>query len=152
LSEAETALRKAMASIGGLEEGFATILDQSSSPAIPQPATAPAAIRPDIFEGSAREVLVEAGAACAGIVPSLKAAATALQQTLDSPGGFTIEQYRQSYTTAVAAARTAREPLLKIITRLRLEIASERLPLLVWRVHDQVQEIAESLRWGVGRK
>jgi hypothetical protein len=152
LSEADAALRKAMASINALSDGFTTILGQGHPEVIPQPATKPVVVSPEIFEGVAKDILVEAGANCADIVPELKSAATALQKTIDAPDDFTIEQYQRSYTTAVAAAQSARESLLEIIARLRLEIASERLPLVVWRIHDQVQAIAENLRWGVLRE
>ncbi len=147
LSEADMALRKALASISELEGGFATILGKSGS----QPVKEPVRVSPDIFEAPAREVLAEVGAACAKIAPSLQSAADNLQRTLASSPGFTIEQYQQSYAAAVATAQTARETLLKVIALLRLEIASEKLPLVAWRVHGQVQELAESLRWGVIR-
>jgi hypothetical protein len=147
LSEADAALRKAMASIGALESGFATILGKESS----QQAVTPPAITPAIFEGEAKEVLLEVGAACAKIAPVLQDAAETLRRTLTASSGFTVEQYRQNYVAALAAARAAREPLLEVIALLRLEIAAERLPLLAWRVHQQVQELAESLRWGVLR-
>jgi hypothetical protein len=147
LSEADVALRKALTSIGDLEGGFATILGKSG----PQPVKSPARVSPDIFEGPARDVLAEVGAACAKIAPSLQSTAGNLQRTLAASPGFTIEQYQQSYTTAVSAAQSARETLLKVIALLRMEIASEKLPLVAWRVHNQVQELAEGLRWGVRR-
>ncbi|MBE7555305.1 MAG: beta-galactosidase [Anaerolineales bacterium] len=147
LREADAALRKALTSISALEGGFATILGKETS----QSAAASLAINPAIFEGQAREVLTELGAACAKIGPSLQAAADEIRHTATAPDGFTIAQYQQSYTLAKAAARAAREPLLKMIALLRLEIAAERLPLVAWRVHHQVQELAESLRWGVLR-
>ncbi|NJN94540.1 MAG: hypothetical protein HC875_10815 [Anaerolineales bacterium] len=146
LSEADAALRKAMASIGALESGFAMILSKESSP----PAVASPIIGPAILEGEAKDVLVEVGAVCARIALVLQAAAESLQRTLAAPD-FTIEQYRQNFTAAQSAARAAREPLLELIALLRLEIAAERLPLLAWRVHQQVQEAAEGLRWGVLR-
>lgn len=144
LSEADAALRKAMASIGALESGFATILGTESS----SPVVAPAIIPPAILDGPAKDVLVEVGAVCAKIVLVLQTAAESLQADLVAPN-FTIEQYRQNYTAAQAAAHAAREPLLELIALLRLEIAAERLPLLAWRLHQQVQEAAEGLRWGV---
>jgi hypothetical protein len=146
LQEADAALRKALASISTLEGGFATILGKETS----QPVTAPAVINPAVFEGQAREILAELGAACAKIGPALQAAADEVQRTVAAPDGFTATQYQHSYAAAVAA-RAAREPLLEMIALLRLEIAAERLPLVAWRVHHQVQELAESLRWGVLR-
>ncbi len=146
LSDADAALRKAMASIGALEGGFATILGKESSPA----AVTPPVITPAIFEGEAKNVLLEVGAACAKIAPVLRAAAETLQPTL-AASTFTVEQYRRDYAAARSAVRATREPLLELIALLRLEIAAERLPLLAWRVHQQVQEIAEGLRWGVLR-
>lgn len=150
LGEADAALRKAMASIGGLETGLSTILGQESDETTPQTAT-PVTVRPEIFEGQARENLLEIGTVCADISPSLKSAAAAIQKIAEGAAGFTVEQYRQNYDTAVEAAGSARQPLLAIITNLRVEIASENLPLVLWRIHDQVQDIAESLRWGVLR-
>lgn len=147
LREADAALRKALASVSELEGGLATILGKE----MPRPAVAPLAVNPAIFEGEARDVLIEVGAACAKIEAPLNSAASLLKQTLASPNGFTVEQYQQSYTTAVIAARAVREPLLEAIALLRLEIAAERLPLVAWRVHNQVQEMAENLRWGVLR-
>lgn len=147
LREADAALRKALTSISALEGGMATILGKETS----QPAATPVAVNPALFEGQAREVLTEVGAACAKIGPALQAAADEMQRTLATPGGFTLTQYQQSYTVAVTAAQAAREPLLEMIALLRLEIAAERLPLVAWRVHNQVQELAESLRWGVLR-
>ena len=70
---------------------------------------------------------------------------------VDAFENFTVEQYRQSYTTAATAIQVVRESLLKIITQLRQDIGSEKMPLIAWRVHDQVQEIVETLRWGVLR-
>jgi hypothetical protein len=147
LREADAALRQALTSIGELEGGFATILGKETS----RPVAAPVGINPTIFEGQARDVLTEVGAACGKIGPALAAAADQLQRVLDAPDGFSIAQYQQSYTAAITAAHTARESLLQVIALLRLEIAAERLPLLTWRVHNQVQELAESLRWGVLR-
>jgi hypothetical protein len=51
----------------------------------------------------------------------------------------------------VEAARTAQRPLLEVITELRHQLGADRLPLVVWRIHDQVQVIVETLRWGVLR-
>ncbi|MBI1882240.1 MAG: beta-galactosidase [Chloroflexi bacterium] len=147
LRDADAALRKALASISELEGGFATILGKERS----SRAAAPAEINPSIFDGPARDVLTEVGAACAKIGPALKAVGDELQRALASRTGLTVTQYQQGYTAAVAAAHAAREPLLQVISLLRLEIAAERLPLPAWRVHNQVQELAESLRWGVLR-
>jgi hypothetical protein len=147
LSDADQALRQALTSISELEGGFATILGKS----VPQPVKGPVKISPDIFEGAARDVLAEVGAACTKIAPSLQSAADNLQRTLATSPGFTIGQYQQSYATAVDTARVARDALLEVIALLRLEIASGKLPLVAWRVHNQVQELAENLRWGVLR-
>ena len=152
LREADAALRKAMSSIGGLEDGFATILDRNSAKVIPQPAPEAVSIAPELFEGRAGDILIEIGDTCAKIAPRLNSAAKAVQQAIEKTGEFTVEQYRQSYAAAVAAAQAAQEPLLDIIAQLRLEIGSEKLPLLLWRIHDQVCEILEALRWGVLRK
>jgi hypothetical protein len=123
------------------------MLDQEAA----RPAAASLAINPAIFEGQAKDVLLEVGAACAKVEPVLRAAVAAFQPVLASSAEFTFEQYLQGYTTVVTTAETAREPLLDVLALLRLEIAAERLPLIAWRVHNQVQEIVESLRWGVLR-
>jgi hypothetical protein len=147
LSEADAALRKAMASINALSDGFATILDKPHQ-AIPQPAARPVAISPEAFAEGAREILIEVGAVCAESVPQLESAAKTGQETVGA-STFTIKQYQHSHTTVVTTAQAVRESLLKVIVELRLGIATERLPLITWRIHDQVQAIAESLRWGV---
>lgn len=150
LSEADAALRKAIDSISGLEDGFATILSHSDLAIAPQPATAPVTINPEIFEGPARENLLEIGTRCAELAPLLASTAATLRRTADT-ARLTVEKYQENYTSALDAAQTARETLLKIITQLRLDIAAEKLPLVLWRIHDQVLEIAEMLRWGVLR-
>lgn len=150
LSEADAALRKAVASISGLESGVNVILGKSGAENIPQPPVAPPPISPEIFQGSARAILVETGRVCADIAPALDTAARQIQAIVAAPS-FTVRQYQQGYQTAIEVAQTSRQPLLAVIAQLRLEIASERLPLLTWRIHDQIQEIAESLRWGVLR-
>jgi hypothetical protein len=152
LRDADAALRKAITSISGLENGFATILDHNSSAITPRPAQAATSITPQIFDGPARDILTEVGTAVTELIPQLTAAATALQDTIDSAAGFTVEQYQQAYTTAVAQVQAARRPLLKAITQLRVEIGTQKLPLIAWSVHDQVQEIEETLRWGVLRQ
>ncbi len=151
LSDADAALKKAMHSISGLEEGFSIILGKSGPQSIPQPAMGALDISPEIFKGPAREILTEAGLACLEIVPTLQEAITPLQRTLDAPGSFTLAKYQHSYTTAAEAVRTARQPLLEVIVHLRREIATENLPLITWSIHDQVQEIAQHLYWGVLR-
>lgn len=149
LQQADNALRKALASIGGLEAGFETMLGKSSSVA-PEPVTPALAISPDIFEGRARDIVLEAGQVCRDIIPNLEAAAKAVRQTVDAPA-LTLEQYRHSHTQAVEAAQSTYQALLQTIAELRIEIMAEQLPLVVWRVHNQLQNIADSLRWGVLR-
>jgi hypothetical protein len=148
LSEADAALRKAMTSINALSDGFTTILDHERPEVGPQPAASPLTISPEVFEDEAREILIEVGTVCVEIAPQLKSAAETVQKTADA-SAFTIEQYQHSYTTIVTAARAAREFLHPIIAKIRLDLASERLPLVIWRIHDQVQAIAEALRRGV---
>jgi hypothetical protein len=147
LRDADAALRKALGSISALEGGFATMLGQETA----QPAAAPLAINPAIFEGQAKNVLLAVGAACVKIEPVLTSAVDSLQPGLATSSTFTLEQYLQGYATAVTTAEVARGPLLDLLALLRLEIAAERLPLVAWRVHNQVQEIIESLRWGILR-
>jgi hypothetical protein len=151
LREADAILRQAVASIGGLEAGFETILGRGK-PEIPQPAQPAALLTPAILdEGQARETLLEAGRVCADIAPELNATAAALQKTLAAAAGLTPEHYRQNYNAAVTTAQTCYQLLLDVLARLRLEIAAKELPLVAWRVHDQVQSLAERLRWGVLR-
>lgn len=150
LKEADAALRKAMASVGGLEAGFGTILGKPGGETAQAAAPAPA-ISPEIFEGVAREVLQEVGETCLALAPTLENAAKKVQQTIDHSGGFTVEQYQAAYTAAVETARTTREGLLNLVERLRAEIATEELPLVAWRVHDELQALAEGLRWGMLR-
>jgi hypothetical protein len=150
LSEADAALRKALASIGGLERGFATILGPEE-PAGAQPAPGPVAINPLVFSGSAQAVLLAAGTTCREISGQLATAAGELEALIERPAGFSLAQYQQAYQTAIGAAQLAGQPLAATIAELRLKIASEELPLVIWRVHDQLQHLAESLRWGVLR-
>jgi hypothetical protein len=149
LREADAALRKAMAAVGGLEAGFGTILGKRSGESTQAPSTL--AINPEIFEGAAREILLETGESCLALAPQLDTAAKTVRQAAESSGGFTVEQYQQAYSAAVEATENVRQPLLALIGRLRAEIAAEELPLVAWRVHDQVQVLAEGLRWGVLR-
>lgn len=150
LRQADAALRRAMASIGELEGGFATILGKGESETA-QAAPAPVAITPTAFEGVVRQRLVETGRNCAEIATQLQATTAKLQKVVDTSAGFTVAHYQATYQTAVEAARTARLTLLEMIAEFRLEIISEQLPLVVWRVHDQIEAIAENLRWGVLR-
>lgn len=150
LSEADAALRKALGSIGGLERGFATMLDRDE----PEGATlapAPVAITPAAFEGEAQHTLLTVGARCGEVAPVLESAAAQLAQTVAQPPALTVATYQQSYKTAVTAAETALVLLLDLLAHLRLEIVAARLPLVTWRIHDQVQAVAETLRWGVLR-
>jgi hypothetical protein len=148
LNRAETVLQKAMASIGGLEAGFDTILDRGQPDSIQ--AAAAAAVSAEIFEPAAQVALNQIGGDCAALVEQLKDAARTLQQTVDSP--LTVADYRQARQTAVTAAEAATVTLLKIIEHFRLEITAEKLPLLAWQLHDQAQAAAEALRWGVLRR
>ncbi len=151
LSEAEAVLQKATASIRELESGFATILGKSKPETIslginnelPQKILYPTGI-----SKLALRFLVTVGHACANIVPKLEMAVAVLQATLDKPLGFTVEQYQQSYETAIATAQTIRQSLGEMIAQLRLEIAMDSTPedKTAWRIHDQVQEIAESMK------
>ncbi len=149
LSEADRILRKTVAAIGGLEGGFETILGRGGHD--PEPATPSLAISPEIFEGRAKDIMVKAGKLCRSLAPDLKSTATALQSSLDSEQSFTLAQYQQNYQQAVQCAQSTRDSLLEIITELRVELTTEELPLVIWRVHNQIQEITEGLRWGVLR-
>jgi hypothetical protein len=85
------------------------------------------------------------------MAPLLKSTAENIQSTVDLTG-LTVAQYQESYALAVDTTQQVRKALLEIVAQLRLEIASERLPLVVWRIHDQIQTVTESLRWGVLRQ
>jgi hypothetical protein len=148
LRQAEAALRKATASIGDLESGFSTILGKSRSARLIEAAVY---LNLGAFDPLARGLLAEVGETCAAVGPALHAAAHRVDSCLSTPGGFTIEQYQQTYTATLADVDTVKAALFEIIGLLRLELAAERLPLVTWRLHDQIQEIAESLRWGVLR-
>jgi hypothetical protein len=150
LQEADVILRKAMASVGGLETGLGTILGRRE-PDTPQPAAA-VAISPEIFEGAAREILLDVGQVCKALGPQLEEAAAALRKLTEDPASFRLEQYQQGYQIAVTTAERCLESLSSLIGRLRSEIVSETLPLLMWRVHDQLLSLAGRLRWGVKRE
>jgi hypothetical protein len=150
LGEADEILRRAIASIGGLETGFDVMLGRSSSK-IPEPAATPPAIRPEIFAGQTREILVSAGEVCQKNVPRLLSAAETVQDLVDRPDDLTVERYQHSHDEAATVASDVREALLESVAKLRAEMVSEQLPLVAWRVHNQIQEIAETLRWGVFR-
>ncbi|HMQ52415.1 MAG TPA: beta-galactosidase [Anaerolineae bacterium] len=148
LREADAALRKALRSVGGLQAGFETILGRRE-PEAAAAAQPPVVVTPAIFEGAARDALIEAGQVCAKIGPDLQATAEALQSLRSAR--FSLKEYQEGYSTAIATAATVRTRLLAVIAGLRIKIASEQLPLVAWRVLDQVQMIAEELRWGVER-
>ncbi|MCB0163161.1 MAG: beta-galactosidase [Anaerolineae bacterium] len=150
LREADVALRKAIRSIGGLEAGFDIILGRPT-PEIPQPAKGTIVINPEVFDASIKDILYNIGKVCAENAVELKTASDMLQQTLNEDQDLTIERYQENYTTAVMAAIRCRQNLHQIIGQLRTEIATEKLPLVIWRVHDQVQSISKRLRWGVLR-
>jgi hypothetical protein len=150
LREAEAALRKAIASVGGLDAGFDTLLGKEKSTP-PQPVTEPTPITPDAFDEPIRSTLLATGQVCRTAAASLRPAAETLQsQLLDGPG-LTVALYRDYFAGVTAAAQTSMMPLQETLTRLRLETAAEELPLVTWRIHNQVQAIVEELRWGVLR-
>ena len=149
LQNAESALKKAMAAIGGLEIGFDSIINREQLETA-EPSAPPVAISAVSFEGRARELLLETAEVCANVAARLKTAA-------DTPAAaastqMTLAEYQQDYDAAVQAAHSARAALLPIIARLRLDFAAEQLPLVAWRVHQQVVSLSETLRWGVLRR
>jgi|GEM_PF-1510848 len=150
LREADAALKKAISSIDSLEDGFAAILKAAPEIATPL-AGVSGIITPEIFEGQARETLIQIGADCANLVAPLNKAATEVQQVADQPNGLTIDQYQYGYEQAVTAARAGQEPLLNTLHHLRQMIGADQFPIVFWRVHDQLQHIAEALHWGVKR-
>jgi len=150
LQEADAILRKAMASVGGLEAGFGTILGRKE-PDMPQLAAA-AAISPEIFEGAAREILLDVAEICKALNPQLETAAASLRKIMADPASFSLEQYQQGYKIAMTTADRCLESLSSLIAHVRSEIVAEMLPLLMWRVHDQLLSLAGRLRWGVKRE
>ncbi len=122
-----------------------------TSSAAPEPALASLTISPKIFEAGARDILITAGVVCKTIAPDLRAAAEAVERTLQAPHDFTVARYQQDYARMIQTAQSARQALLDPIAQLRLQITTEKLPLVTWRIHDQIQAMAESLRWGVLR-
>ncbi|GAB4448869.1 MAG: hypothetical protein Kow0031_31360 [Anaerolineae bacterium] len=150
LHQAEAALKKAMASLGGLESGFDSILQRGQPPEAPQPGAAPAAVSAAAFDGPARDSLLRAAEVCAAVATPLKTAASTL--TAAAAPSLTLAEYRQNFESATHAAREARRALLPLLELLRLELASEQLPLVAWRVHQQLLHLTELLRWGVLRR
>jgi hypothetical protein len=151
LAQADAALRKAANAIGGLEAGFAAILDKPAE-TMPQPAPVPAAIVWEIFEGQTRALLLETGTGCAALGPPLTAAAAELEAVVNTPGGFSLNQYQQAHQAAAASAQTARTALLALIDSWRHALNTPEFPLLLWRVHNQLQDLAQTLRWGIGKE
>jgi hypothetical protein len=147
LQEAEAALRKAARAIGGLGAGFDSILGRSESTST-KPVSPPVTITARAFESPAQETLLAVSEACAGIVPLLKPATDQLKSTIETQS-LTVEMYRQAYQAATIAAENARNRLLPLVSRMRLEMANEQLPLVTWQVHQELQSITEGLRWGV---
>ena len=91
------------------------------------------------------------GKVCTESAIELKTASDMVQQIVDETQSLTIERYQTSYTNAVTATIHCRQNLHQVIAQLRTEIAAEKLPLVIWRVHDQIQSISKRLRWGVLR-
>ena len=148
LSQADAALRKALSSIGGLEQGFATMLDRDEDETT-ESVPAPLAIHPAAFEGTARQTLLTVGERCGEVASGLETVVAQLGEVVAQP--FNLADYQEAYRAAVTAAQAARRPLLDLITQLRRDIVAAELPLVIWRIHDQVQIVAECLRWGVLR-
>ena len=149
LKDADVALRKAIRSIGGLESGFDSILGRPT-PETPQPAKGPIMINPKVFDDDIRTVLYNVGDVCGQTATELEAAIKALSNSGDREN-LTIEQYQQKYTHAVTAASYARQEMDHLVAQLRANIAAEKLPLVTWRIHDQIESISKRLYWGVLR-
>ena len=143
-SKEKKALKKALASIGDLEGGFSTMLRKDDPPI--QPAPQPVTVNPQAFEGKPRDMLLEIGASCRQVARLLSSTAQHLQKTAATD--LTLADYQRLYAEIIPPLQSTQTLLLKHLALLRLELASEELPLVLWRVHDQVQAIAESLRWG----
>ncbi len=146
LREADAALKKALASIGELEGGFSTMLRKDAPPVV-QPAPQSVAVNPQAFQGKPRDMLLGIGASCHQVARLLSSTIQHLRET--STDDLTLADYQQLYAEMIPSLQSTQTLLLKHLALLRLELASEELPLVLWRVHDQVQAIAEGLRWGV---
>jgi len=149
LSNAEAALQKAAAAIGGLDAGFETILGDERQALTPAQADADY-ISPDLFRGAARETARRVADRCQKIAAGLEAAAAKLRAAETNP--LTTDSYREQYQSAVSAAQSGGESLLEIVSEFRQAIAAGELPRLTWRVHHRVQSLASQLRRGVLRR
>ncbi len=150
LHQAEAALKKAVAALGGLESGFDSILQRGQPADTPQPGAPPAAVSAAAFEGPARDSLLRVAEVCAAVAAPLKTAASTL--TAAAAPSLTLAEYRHNFEAATHAAHEARRALLPLLELLRLELFSEQLPLVAWRVHQQLLYLSELLRWGVLRR
>lgn len=149
LSDAEAALQKAAAAIGGLDAGFETILGDERQALTPAQADADY-ISPELFSGAARETARRVADQCQEIAAGLETATAELQAAETNP--LTVDSYREQYQSAVSAAQSGGESLLKIVSEFRQAIAAGELPRLTWRVHHRVQSLASQLRRGVLRR
>lgn len=136
--------------MGGLDAGFSALLRPEKS-AAPHPLIEPTPITPEAFEEPIRSTLLATGEVSRAIALKLRPVAEELQGQLTGGPALTVALYQEYFERAIAAAQSALPPLQETLTRLRLETAAEELPLVTWRIHNQVQAIVEELRWGVLR-
>jgi hypothetical protein len=147
LREAEAALKKAVLAIGSLSSGLETAVGKQSSDTVT--AVSPAVpITAYAFEGETRKMLLAVAALGRNVVARIKPAANSLKSVSEAPT-LTIVQYQQAHSAAVDSAVQARQLVLPMITDLREAMAAEQLPLVTWRVHQQLQAITSGLHWGV---
>ncbi|MCB0211868.1 MAG: beta-galactosidase [Anaerolineae bacterium] len=149
LKDADMALRKAIRSIGGLESGFDSILGRPT-PEAPRPAKGSLVINPRVFDNDVRKILYTIGDTCGQAAAEL----TAVINSLSAKGtieNLTIEHYQQSYAQIVTAAIHAYQEIDPLVAQLRINIATEKLPLVTWRIHDQIESIGKRLQWGILR-
>jgi len=135
LVEAELALRKAAASIGALEEVFATALNK--------PAAATETPLLLTVDGLKLKPVQEA---CQTVAAQLNAAAAT---KVASP--LTVAQYQAAYQQAIAAANEASVALAVQLQWLREQLASGALSISARVVHYYVADILQSLAQGVMR-
>jgi hypothetical protein len=137
LAEANLALYKAAASIGALEEVFATALDKPQQVEMRLPLLAVDAST----LGQVRET-------CQTAMSILAQAAE--PDKLAPP--FTVKQYKTAYTNITEAAAGAIEVLDDVLLWLRENIAGGKLSLAAWTVHAHIESILRSLVAGVIRR
>jgi hypothetical protein len=147
LREAEAALKKAVSSIGSLSSGLETVVGKQNVETVTA-LVPPLPISAYAFEGETRELMLSIAQVCREIVAAIKPTADDLKN-LSQADTLTIAEYQQGHTKAIETAIQAQNMALPLIANMREAMANEQLPLVTWRVHQQLQAIATALQWGV---